>query len=142
MQQVKTGDTVKVNYTGTLDDGSVFDTSTGRDPLEFKIGEGQVISGFEQAVIGMITGESRTTKILAEDAYGPHRKEMVIVVERGKLPQDLNPEVGVQLEVRRPDGHFFPVLVTDVSDGDITLDANHPLAGKDLTFNIELVEIV
>ncbi len=141
MSQAKSGDKVKVHYTGTLDDGSTFDTSSGRDPLEFTIGEGQVIRGFEDAVIGMNAGESTTTKILAEDAYGPHREEMVIVVDRARLPQDLNPHVGEQLEIRRPDGQFFAVMITGVSEADITLDANHPLAGKNLTFNIELVEI-
>ena len=142
MPEAKTGDTVKINYTGTFEDGSVFDTSSGRDPLEFKIGEGQVIGGFEQAVIGMNIGESKTTKIAVEDAYGPHREEMVIVVDREKLPPDLNPELGQQLEIRRSDGNFFPVMVTEVTEMNITLDANHPLAGKNLIFEIELVEIV
>lgn len=141
MSQAKSGDKVKVHYTGTLDDGSTFDTSSGRDPLEFTIGEGQVIRGFEDAVIGLNAGESTTTKISAEDAYGPHREEMVIVVDRARLPQDLNPHVGEQLEIRRPDGQFFAVMITGVSEADITLDANHPLAGKNLTFKIELVEI-
>ncbi len=142
MAQAKNGDTVKVHYTGKLNDGTVFDTSTDRDPLQFTIGQGQVIPGFEQAVVGMNSGESKTTKVSADKAYGPHRKEMVLVIERSQLPVDLKPKVGQQLQSRQADGRTIRVMVTDVSESSVTLDANHPLAGKDLTFDIQLVEIV
>ncbi len=142
MTQAKTGDTVKVHYEGTFADGAVFDSSDGRDPLEFTIGAGNVIQGFENAVVGMSPGESVTTKIESEQAYGPHRKEMVIEVERDKMPKDLDLEVGGQLQLKAQNGQMLPVLITDVSPGKVTLDANHPLAGKDLTFKIDLVEII
>ncbi len=142
MAQAKTGDTVKVHYTGKLDDGTVFDSSVEREPLQFTIGEGQIIPGFEEAVIGMNPGESKTAKISMDKAYGPHRKEMVAVVPREQIPADLKPEVGQQLQVRQPDGRAMIVVITDVSEASVTLDANHPLAGKDLTFDIQLVEIV
>ncbi len=142
MAEAKHGDTVKVHYTGKLEDGTVFDTSVDHDPLQFTIGEGQIIPGFEQAVVGMNPGESKTIKVTADDAYGLHHEEMVLVVDRNQLPADLNPEVGQQLQSRQPDGQTIVVTVTDVSESSVTLDANHPLAGKDLTFEIQLVEIV
>jgi peptidylprolyl isomerase len=142
MAQAKNGDTVKVHYTGKLEDGTVFDTSIERDPLQFTIGEGRVIPGFEQTVVGMNPGESKTTKIPADKAYGPHRKEMVLVVDRNQFPVDLKPKVGQQLQSRQADGGAMRVTVTDVSESSVTLDANHPLAGKDLTFDVRLVEIV
>jgi peptidylprolyl isomerase len=143
MTQVKAGDTVKVHYTGKLDDGTVFDTSAEREPLEFTVGEGQVIPGFEQAVVGMAPGDSKTAKIGADDAYGPHRPEMVLSVERDQFPTNVEPELDQQLQIRQPDGPTFVVTVTGITDDgqQVTLDANHPLAGKDLTFEIELVEI-
>ena len=140
MVQAKNGDNVKVHYTGKLEDGTVFDTSVNRDPLQFKIGEGQVLPGFEQAVVGMNPGESKTSTIPAEEAYGPHRKEMILVMERNQLPPDLEPEVGQRLQVRQDNSQPIVVEVTDVSESSVTLDANHPLAGKDLTFDIQLVE--
>jgi len=142
MAQAKYGDTVKVHYTGKLEDGTVFDSSLDRDPLEFTIGEGHLIPGFQQAVIGMNPGESKTATIPAEEAYGPHREEMVVVVEREQFPTHLNPEVGQQLEIRQADDRTIVVMITDVNETSVTLDANHPLAGKDLTFEIQLVEIV
>ncbi|MEW6112134.1 MAG: FKBP-type peptidyl-prolyl cis-trans isomerase [Thermodesulfobacteriota bacterium] len=142
MTQAKQGDTVRVHYTGTLADGSVFETSEGRAPLEFTIGEGKVIAGFEKAVIGMSPGESRDATMCSEDAYGIHREDMVIVVDRHHVPADVNPEVGLQLYLKHESGNSFPVMVTAVSEESVTLDANHPLAGKDLTFHIVLVEIV
>lgn len=142
MAQAKNGDAVKVHYTGKLDDGTVFDTSVNRDPLQFTIGKGQLIPGFEQAVVGMRPGDSTTTIIQANEAYGPHREELVMVVERNQLPADLKPEVGQQLQLNRPDGQTFVVTVSDVSESTITLDANHVLAGKDLTFDIQLTEIL
>ena len=137
----KDGDTVKVHYKGTLDDGSVFDTSRGGEPLEFILGGGNVIVGFDKAVNGMQVGEIKTVTIPAEEAYGPHYDEMVLVIERDQLPEGLVPNIGQQLEMSQPDGRTVIVVVTDVSEASITVDANHPMAGKDLTFEIELVEI-
>lgn len=141
MVQAKPGDTVKIHYTGRLDDGTVFDSSANREPLEFTINEGQVIPGFEQAVVGMSPGESKTEKIPMDRAYGPHREEMVLEVSREQIPPDLQPEVGQQLQIQQPNGQPVAVFVTDVTDAKVTLDANHPLAGEDLTFDIQLVEI-
>lgn len=141
MGQAKPGDTVKIHYTGRLDDGTVFDSSVEGDPLEFTINGGQVIPGFEQAVMGMSLGESKTEKIPMDQAYGPHREEMVIEVSREQMPSDIDPEVGQQLQIQQSNGQIVPVLVTDVTDETVILDANHPLAGEDLTFDIELVEI-
>jgi len=141
MSQAKKGDTVKVHYTGKLDDGSVFDSSANREPLEFTLGENQVISGFESAVEGMEPGEKRTVTIPAEEAYGPHREDMLLEVDRSALPPDLEPKVGQLLQVRQQDGQVFEVVVRAVTDSMVVLDANHPLAGKDLTFEIELVEV-
>jgi peptidylprolyl isomerase len=142
MTQAKMGDTVKVHYTGKLEDGTVFDTSTNRDPLQFTIGEGRVIPSFEQAVVGMNPGESKTTKIPADKAYGPHREELVLAVDRNQFPVDLKPEVGQRLQNRQADGRTIVVTVTDVSESSVTLDANHPLAGEDLTFDVQLLEIL
>ena len=135
------GDTVKVHYTGTLEDGTVFDTSREREPLEFTLGEGQLIPGFEEAVRGIQVGQTKTVTIPAEEAYGPHHDEMVMVVERDKLPEGLKPAIGQRLQMQQPDSGTAVVVVTDVSETTITIDANHPLAGKVLTFEIELVEI-
>ncbi len=141
MAQAKPGDTVKIHYTGRLEDGTVFDSSANREPLEFTLDGGQVIPGFEQAVLGMTPGESKTEKIPMDQAYGPHRPEMVLEVSRQQMPPELQPEVGQQLQVQQPDGQTIPVFVTEVTESTVTLDANHPLAGEDLTFDIELVEI-
>lgn len=141
MTQAQTGDSVKVHYTGTLDDGSQFDTSRDREPLEFKIGDKDVIPGFEKMVIGMAVGETKSEKIPAEDAYGPYHSERVLEVDRNNIPQDADVKVGMILEMRHQDGRRIPVVVKDISDDKLTLDANHPLAGKDLTFEIELLEI-
>ncbi len=137
----KTGDTVKVHYTGTLEDGTVFDTSVEREPLEFTLGQGQLIPGFEQGVIGMKVGESKTINIPADQAYGPHHDDLIQVIERSQLSEDLEPKVGQQLQMRGPDGRTIIVTITDVSETTITIDTNHPLAGQNLTFEIELVEI-
>ena len=138
----KSGDTVKVHYTGTLDDGTQFDSSAGREPLQFKLGGGQIIPGFEEAVLGMSPGDSITKIIPADQAYGPRREEMVLVVDRDVFPENINPTPGQQLEMRQSDDHTIDVVVTKVTAENVTLDANHPLAGQDLTFEIELVEIV
>lgn len=141
MTQAKYGDTVKVHYTGKLEDGTVFDSSIDHEPLQFTLGGGQVIPGFEQAVVGMNLNESKTVKIPVDKAYGPHREELVAVIDRSQLPADLNPEVGQPLEGRQADGQIIMAEVIEVSESSVTLDANHPLAGKDLTFDIQLVEI-
>lgn len=141
MAQAKTGDTVKVHYTGKLKDGEVFDSSEGSDPLEFKIGDGQIIAGFEEEVVGMAEGESKTINIEAEKGYGEHHDELVVEVGRDQFPPEITPEVGQQLQVKQQDGQTIPVRVTDTSKTSVTLDANHPLAGKDLTFDIEVVKL-
>lgn len=142
MIQAQYGNTVKVHYTGRLEDGQVFDSSMQREPLQFTIGKGEVIPGFEQAIVGMAPGESKTAQLPPEAAYGPHHKEMTAVVERARLPEDLEPEVGQQLQVRQSDEQTTVVTIVDVTDASVTLDANHPLAGKALTFDLQLVEIV
>ncbi|MHB9038611.1 MAG: FKBP-type peptidyl-prolyl cis-trans isomerase [Armatimonadota bacterium] len=141
MAQAKQGDSVKVEYTGKLKDGSVFDTSANREPLEFTIGGGQIIPDFEDAVVGMNPGDSKTIDVPAERAYGPRHEDMVLAIDRAQFPEDINPEVGEQLEIRQPDGRAAVVTVTEVSDKDVILDANHPLAGEDLTFDIQLVAV-
>ena len=141
MAQAKNGDTVAVHYTGKLVDGSVFDSSIDRDPLEFTIGEGQVIPGFEEAVLDMGLNETKTVTIPANKAYGPYHEDLVTVADRDQLPADLKPEIGQQLQGRQPDGQVVVVTVIGVSESNVTLDANHPLAGKDLTFEIQLVAI-
>lgn len=141
MSIIKNGDTVKVHYTGTLEDGNTFDSSLNREPLEFTLGQGQLIPGFEKAVIGLKVGDVTTANIPASEAYGEFNPEMTIEVNRNHLPDDFEPEVGAQLQLNQPNGQVVPVQVTKV-DGDlVTIDANHPLAGKALIFNIEIVEI-
>jgi FKBP-type peptidyl-prolyl cis-trans isomerase 2 len=138
----KTGDTVQVNYTGKLADGTVFDSSEGREPYEFNLGAGQAIPGFDKAILGMKVGEKKTVTIPSDEAYGPHLDDMVVEVPREKLPSNIEPKVGQMLEATRPDGEKIGFIITNVSDNNtVTLDANHPLAGKDLTFDIELVKI-
>ncbi|MBD1805979.1 MAG: FKBP-type peptidyl-prolyl cis-trans isomerase [Symplocastrum torsivum CPER-KK1] len=141
MVQAKPGDIVKIHYTGKLDDGTVFDSSVNREPLEFTLSGGQVIPGFDEAVLGMSPGESKTQKIPMDQAYGPHRDEMVLEISRQQIPPELEPEVGQQLQVQQENGQTIPVFVTEVTESKVTLDANHPLAGEDLTFDIQLVEI-
>jgi peptidylprolyl isomerase len=142
MEQAKQGDTVKVHYTGKLENGTVFDTSRNRHPLQFTIGRGQVIAGFEQAVVGMNTGESKTAIVPVDQAYGPRRQDMIITMERSQLPPDLNPSIGQRLELTQMDDQRVLVTVTGITTTTMTLDANHPLSGKNLTFDIELVGIV
>jgi peptidylprolyl isomerase len=132
---------VKVHYTGKLASGEVFDTSAERGPLEFTVGEGRIIPGFEQAVVGMTPGESKAVTIPAEQAYGPHRDDRVFDVPKANLPDDVDAEVGQKLEVRHPDGAKTVVTVSEVGPENVKLDANHPLAGQDLTFDIELVAV-
>ena len=135
------GNTVKVHYTGKLEDGTVFDTSVEREPLEFTLGEGMVIPGFEEAVRNLKVGETKVITIPADEAYGQYRDDLVMTIERSQLPKDLEPEVGQRLPMQQVDGRAVIVVVSDVTETTITVDANHPLAGKDLTFEIELVEI-
>lgn len=142
MTEAKAGDTVRIHYTGTLSDGSTFDSSAGRDPLEFTLGTGQVIPGFDKAIDGMATGETRTVEIPAADAYGAHDPNGRQAFPRDKVPDDLPLEIGTRLQLASPEGQPILVTVAEVTETEVILDANHPLAGKDLTFEIELVEIV
>jgi peptidylprolyl isomerase len=142
MNQVRDGDTVKIHYTGKLDDGTEFDTSLDDEPLEFTVGKQEVIPGMEQAVIGMAPGDSKTITIASDEAYGPYHDEMVLVVDRTEFPKEMEIEVDQQLSVMIEEDRSVIVTVTDVNDSTVTLDANHPLAGEDLTFDIQLVEIV
>jgi peptidylprolyl isomerase len=141
LPMAKDGDTVKVHYKGTLGDGTVFDTSRGGEPLEFTLGAGNVIAGFDKAVNGMRAGEIETVTIPAEEAYGPRRDELVLIIGRDELPENLAPSIGQQLQMSQPDGRTAIFVVTGVSEESITVDGNHPMAGKDLTFEIELVDI-
>ena len=136
------GNTVQVNYTGKLEDGTVFDSSEGKSPLEFKLGEGRIIPGFENAVLGMKVGEKKTINISADDAYGPYRPELSIEVPRAQLPSGSVPEVGQMLQSQLEDGTVMVVQITKVSEISVTVDANHPLAGKTLIFDIELLKIL
>jgi FKBP-type peptidyl-prolyl cis-trans isomerase 2 len=129
MPRAKPGDTVRIHYTGKLEDGTVFDTSIERDPIEFTIGAGRVIPGVEEAVTGMEPGESKSATITPEQGYGPRRDEMITTVEREQLPPHITPEVGQQLAMQQQDGRQFSVTVTDVSDRTVTIDANHELTG-------------
>lgn len=142
MAEAKKGDRVQVHYTGRLDDKSQFDSSTGGEPLEFTIGEGELIPGFEEAVAGMSPGDSVDTRIEAADAYGERREELMVTVDRAEIPADLELEVGQQLQVQTGDGHELVVTVSALEEAHVTLDGNHPLAGKALNFEIELVEIL
>ena len=142
MAQVKSGDTVQVHYTGTLNDGTVFDSSTGRTPLEFTVGSGQVIKGFDDGVSGMTPGDKKTINIPVEDAYGPANEDMIFTLNRTDIPDDIPLEAGMTLNMHE-DGNPRPiaVIVRELSDTSVTLDANHPLAGQPLTFDLELVDV-
>jgi FKBP-type peptidyl-prolyl cis-trans isomerase 2 len=142
MSDAKTGDTVRIHYTGTLDDGTTFDTSSGRAPLEFTVGSGQIIPGLDRAIAGMSVGEKKTVDVPAAEAYGDRNPEGVQSVPRTEVPDHIPLDPGTQLEVQTGDGRTLPVTVADVTEEKVVLDANHPLAGKDLTFEVELVEIV
>ncbi len=142
MRQAAIGDTVQVHYTGTLDDGSQFDSSAGRDPLEVTLGQSQVIPGFENALIGMIEGESKSVTLAAEEAYGPHHNELIHTVGRDQIPAEIELEVGSELAASDAEGRQTRLVVVDLSDENVTLDANHPLAGKALTFELQLAGFV
>jgi FKBP-type peptidyl-prolyl cis-trans isomerase 2 len=141
MTAAKSGDTVRIHYTGTLSDGSVFDSSEGRDPLEFTLGSGQVIPGFDNAVDGMSVGDKKVAEIPADQAYGPRHDEAIQDVPRAQIPAEIPLEIGLQLQMQSPTGQVVPVTVVEITDESVKLDANHMLAGKDLTFAIELVSI-
>ncbi|KEJ88062.1 FKBP-type peptidyl-prolyl cis-trans isomerase [Sulfitobacter donghicola] len=141
MAEVKAGDTVHLHYTGTLLDGTTFDSSEGRDPLQFVVGSGQIIPGLDVAIPGMKVGDKKVVKIAADDAYGQVNPEMRQAVPREGIPAEIQLEVGLQLQMQTPDGQAMPVTVVELDEATVTLDANHPLAGKDLQFDIELVKI-
>ncbi|WP_439110435.1 FKBP-type peptidyl-prolyl cis-trans isomerase [Lentibacter sp.] len=141
MSEVKSGDTVSIHYTGTLSDGSVFDSSQGREPLEFVVGSGQIIPGLDTALPGMKVGDEKRVEIASDDAYGPHHAEARQAVPRAEIPADIPLEIGVQLQAKNERGEIMPLTVVEVSEETVVLDANHPLAGKDLTFEIELVAV-
>jgi len=142
MTQAKSGDTIKIRHTGRLDDNSVFDTSVDRDPIQLTIGQGRTIPALEEAIIGMKTGETKTVEISAEQGYGDYQKELVHTISRKVLPADMEPEIGQRLKATSPDGRAFSVTIKDISEKSVTIDANHPLAGKDLKFDIELIAIL
>jgi len=142
MTQAKTGDTVRINYIGRLTDGTEFDSSAGRAPLQFTLGAGEIIPGLEQHVAGMEVGSKSTVTIPSEAAYGPHRPEAIQTVDRASVPEGIDLDIGTQLQARTPDGRVVPLTVVGVDTNSVQLDANHPLAGKDLVFDVELIEIV
>ncbi len=141
MSEAKEGSRVKVHYTGTLRDGTEFDSSEGRDPLEFTVGAGQMIAGFDAAVRGMAAGDTKTFELEPAEAYGEHREELVGEVPKDQLPEGMTVEVGQQLQMTQPNGAPLVVNVTEVGDESFKIDANHPLAGKELIFEIEIVEV-
>lgn len=141
MRQAKNGNTVKVHYTGKLKDGTIFDSSEGTDPLQFTIGEGQLLPAFEQGVVGLAEGDSKNIQIAAQDGYGLKQDKLIGKLPLEALPEDLTPEVGVRLQIKTPEDQLIVLKIVEVSDNDITVDANHELAGEDLNFEIELVEI-
>lgn len=141
MQQAKKGDTVKIHYHGRLTDGTTFDSSEGREPLEFELGGGMVIAGFDLGVTGMTIGEKKTVNIAAAEAYGEKNEEMILEFPKTQFPEDMTPEIGMQLNMSNSQGQNFPVVIVEVREELVILDANHPLAGKELIFDLELVEI-
>lgn len=142
MTQVKKGNKIKVHYTGKLEDGTVFDSSEGREPLEFEVGAGRMIQGFDQGVVGMNLDEEKTINIKSAEAYGEVRNDLIIDVPKAQLPPDIKPEIGMELVSQQPDGQQLVVTVKEVKDDAIVIDANHKLAGKDLIFDVKVVEIV
>ena len=141
MSQVKNGDTVSIHYTGKLDDGTVFDSSVGGQPITFTLGAGEVIPGFESGTVGMSVGDTRDIVIPPEQAYGPYFEELVKVINRDAFPENITPTIGQAFEMQLPSGEGIPVRIVDIDGDDVTLDANHLLAGETLYFNIELVRI-
>ena len=141
MTQAKAGDTIRIHYKGTLQSGEVFDSSVGRDPLEFELGSGMIIGGLDKAIHGMAMGEKKVAEIPCLEAYGPINPAARQPVPRTEFPDDIPTEVGTQLQMQSPEGQVIPVTIVDVTETEVTLDANHPLAGQDLTFDFEVVGI-
>ncbi len=141
MSQAEKGSKVKVHYTGTLEDDTIFDSSREREPLEFTVGAGQMIEGFDKAVEGMAVGESKKVTIPSDKAYGPINDEAMMTVPKSNLPEGIEPQVGMQLQASSPDGRTQLLLISEIKENEVVLDANHPLAGKDLIFDIELMEV-
>lgn len=141
MTQAKSGDTIRIHYRGTLASGEVFDSSEGRDPLEFTLGSGMIIKGLDDAIYGMIVGEKKVANIPCADAYGEVHPQARQAVPRSEFPDDIPAEVGTQLQMQSPEGQVIPVKIVEVTETEITLDANHPLAGEDLTFDFEITGI-
>ncbi len=142
MKQVKSGDTIKVHYHGKLTNGTTFDSSEGREPLEFEVGSGMVIQGFDVGVTGMAIGEKKTINIPADEAYGQKEEDRIMEFPMDRFPEDMKPEVGMQLNMSNGQGQNIPVVITEVMEEAVILDANHPLAGEELVFDLELVEIL
>jgi len=141
MREVRNGDTIKVHYRGRLEDGTVFDSSEGREPLQFEVGSGMVIPGFDKGVLGMTVGQKKTVIIPVDEAYGPVQEEMYMEFPINRFPEDMKPEVGMSLNMSNGSGQAIPVVIAEVLDEVVILDANHPLAGEDLTFDLDLVDI-
>ncbi len=142
MKEVNNGDTIRIHYTGTLEDGSEFDSSEGKNPIEFTVGSGNLIPGFENGVLGMTIGDKKTITIPPEDAYGEKREDLLAKIDKNDLPKNMSPEVGMPLQLKKPDGGSINVMITEVETDSVTFDANHPLAGCTLIFDLELVEFV
>lgn len=142
MSKAEKGSRVKVHYTGTLDDGTEFDSSVGSEPLEFVVGDGMLLPLFEDAVVGLTAGESKMIKVPAEEGYGLKRDDLIVKIEKSKIPETIKPEIGMKLQTKTPEGNPMVLNITEVTDDFIIVDANHELAGLDLNFHIELVEIL
>jgi FKBP-type peptidyl-prolyl cis-trans isomerase 2 len=142
MAQAKDGDTIKFHYSGKFEDGTEFDSSRNEDPLEITLGGGQLIPGLEEGLFGMVVGDKETVTIAPEEGYGAFREELILKINRDEFPKDVTPKVGQQLRLQKPDNPPFTVLIVEVNDDNIILDANHPLAGKTLIFDVELMEIL
>lgn len=142
MTRVKEGDTVTINYTARLEDDTVFESTLGQQPIDFVVGHGQILKGFEQAVIGMSPGESKSVKLMADDAYGPRRDDLVIALDRSKVGFEIEPEIGQKVNISQQNQRSIPAVVADVTDSAIIVDANHPLAGKSVKFDISVLEVV
>lgn len=141
MSQAKDGDTVKVHYTGRLENGEVFGTTKDEEPLELTLGSGKIIPGFEKGIAGMEVGDTKTMTVPPGEAYGPRRKELIVDIKKTDLPEDITPAIGKQLQIRQKDDNPIEVAITDMDEDTVTLDANHPLAGNTLLFEVELLEI-
>jgi len=142
VQAVRTGDTVKMHYTGKFEDGNVFDSSLEGKPFQFEVGAKQIIKGLDEAMVGMQPGEKKTVTVAPEDGYGNYDEKLLIEMPKEKIPENISPEIGMELQLVNKQGHALPVVVKEMLENSIKLDANHPLAGKVLVFDIELVEIV